>query len=403
MAIIRQSYLDQIRPFIGAPFIKILTGIRRCGKSTVLELLETELARMGVRAEKIIYINLETWAPGELSSKKLFEAIQSRQAKEGLSYILLDEVQLIEGWERVVNALFAGKRADITLSGSNSKLLSSELATLLSGRYVQFTIRTLSFAEYGDFARQIGGRNPETKAALREYLQWGGFPGIHYLKEMQSSLVYKTVSDIFSSVVLRDVMRRNRLRNADMLERIIHFLFDNTGNMVSAASIAAYFKNQKRKVSVDTVLEYINALEGACVLEKVSRFDIKGKRLLEAREKYYCADISLVNALLGYDDRRLPGLLENLVYLELKRRLYDVYVGILANSEIDFIAVKGNEKAYFQVCYKISRESIEREFGNLLKIKDQYPKYVVSLDEDWTSNVDGVRHIYLSDFLLGNG
>ncbi|MDR1177594.1 MAG: ATP-binding protein [Spirochaetaceae bacterium] len=403
MAIIRQSYLDQIRPFIGAPFIKTLTGIRRCGKSTILELLETELTRMGVQAERIIYINLETWAPGELSSEKLFETIQSRKAKEGLSYILLDEVQLIEGWERVVNALFAGKQADITLSGSNSKLLSSELATLLSGRYVQFTIRTLSFAEYGDFARQIGGRNPETKAALREYLRWGGFPGIHYLKEMQSSLVYKTVSDIFSSVVLRDVMQRNRLRNADMLERIIRFLFDNTGNMVSAASIAAYFKNQKRKVSVDTVLEYINALEGACVLEKVSRFDIKGKKLLEAREKYYCADISLVNALLGYDDRRLPGLLENLVYLELKRRLYDVYVGILENSEIDFIAVKGNEKAYFQVCYKISRDSIEREFGNLLKIKDQYPKYVVSLDEDWTSNVDGVRHVYLADFLLGSG
>jgi predicted AAA+ superfamily ATPase len=187
-----------------------------------------------------------------------------------------------------------------------------------------------------------------------------------------------------------------------MLERVIRFLFDTIGNMVSAANIAAYFKNQKRKVSVDTVLEYINALEGACILERVSRFDIKGKRLLEAREKYYCADISLVNALLGYDDRRLPGLLENLVYLELKRRLYNVYVGILENNEIDFIALKGNEKAYFQVCYKISGESTEREFGNLLKIKDQYPKYVISLDEDWTSDVDGVRHVYLSDFLLGN-
>jgi predicted AAA+ superfamily ATPase len=402
MSIIRESYLSQIRDFIGTPFIKVLCGIRRCGKSTILELLKEELVRSGASEEDIIYINLELYETEDLIPSRLSGEIKSRMKGREKVFVLLDEVQLLDGWERVVNALFAGKKADIFITGSNSGLLSSELATLLSGRYVQFHIRPLSFAEYLAFRKILGGRNIEGTDAMWEYLRLGGFPGIHYLKEMNGTLVYKTVSDIFSAVVLKDVLQRNKLRNADLLERIIKFLLDNTGNMISANSMSVFFKNQKRKISVDTILEYIAALEGACVIEKVRRWDIRGKKLLNVREKYYSADVSFIHALLGYDDRRLPGVLENIVYSELRRRGYDVFVGQYDDREIDFVAVREGGRIYVQVTYLINNDPliIEREFGNLLKIKDQYPKYVVSLDEHRSSSVEGVRHVYLPEFLL---
>jgi predicted AAA+ superfamily ATPase len=272
----------------------------------------------------------------------------------------------------------------------------------LSGRYIQFTIRPLSFAEYLDFSYRIGGRELKGGPAIWEYIKWGGFPVIHYLRDMNSDLIYKTVSDIFSTVVLKDVLQRNKLRNADMLERVIKFILDNTGNMISARSISDYFKSQKRKIRVDSVLEYIVALEAAYIVEKVQRYDIRGKRLLNVREKYYVSDVSFIHTLLGYDDRRIPGVLENIVYCELRRRGYDVFVGRYDDNEIDFVAVLGSEKIYVQVTYAINNDSavIEREFGNLLKIQDQYPKYVVSLDEHWTSSVEGVRYVYLPEFLL---
>jgi predicted AAA+ superfamily ATPase len=318
-------------------------------------------------------------------------------------YLLLDEVQLLPGWERVVNVFFASKKAEIFITGSNSKLLSSELATLLSGRYVQFVIRPLSFAEYLDFTKGI--RNipvDDPDLFIREYITLGGFPAIHYLKDMNSPLIYKAVSDIFSTVVLRDILQRNTIRNTDMLERIIKFVFDNTGSLFSARSISDYFKNQGRKVSVDTVLEYISALESAFVVEKVRRYDIKGKKLLNVQEKYYIADVSFIHALLGYNDSRIAGVLENIVYLELKRRGYAVFTGHYNDTEIDFVCTRQDEKIYVQVAYMLGndKKTIQREFGNLLEIKDQYPKYVISLDKNRTSGVEGVRHVYLTDFLL---
>jgi predicted AAA+ superfamily ATPase len=317
-------------------------------------------------------------------------------------YLLLDEVQLLKGWEQVVNKFFAGKEAEIFLTGSNSKLLSSELATLLSGRYIQFDIRPLSFREYREFAEAIGRRAGSASPSIWEYLQLGGFPGIHYLRDMNSILVYKVVSDIFSSVVLKDVMMRNALRNTDMLERLIKFLFDNTGNMVSARSISGLFKNQNRKISVDTILEYIAALESAYIIEKARRWDIRGKKLLNVQEKYYITDVSFIHALLGYDTRRISGIIENVIYGELRRRGYEVFVGQFDDKEIDFVAVRGNEKIYIQAAYVINNDPgvIEREFGNLLKIQDQFPKYVVTLDEHCSNCVEGVQHVYLSDFLL---
>jgi predicted AAA+ superfamily ATPase len=402
MTVKRDLYLSRLKAFIDTPFIKILSGIRRCGKSTILELLKDELVGSGTAEEEIIHINLELYESEDLTPQKLSKDIKGRIKGNKKVIVLLDEVSLISGWERVVNSLFAGKKADIFITGSNSKLLSSELATLLSGRSIQFIIRPLSFAEYLDFSYRIGGRELQSGPAIWEYIKWGGFPGIHYLRDMNSELIYKTISDIFSAVVLKDVLQRNKLRSAEMLERLIKFILDNTGNMISARSISDYFKNQKRKISVDSVLEYIGALEAAYIVEKVRRYDIRGKKLLNVQEKYYVSDVSFIHALFGYDDRRIPGVLENIVYCELRRRGYDVFVGRWDDREIDFVAVLGTEKMYVQVTYVINNDSavIEREFGNLLKIQDQCPKYVVSLDEHWTSSVEGVRHVYLPDFLL---
>jgi predicted AAA+ superfamily ATPase len=405
MAVIRESYLAQIRPFIDTPFIKVLTGIRRSGKSTMLELLRDELIASGIPEKAVFYINLELTGPEELNAQKLLEDVKGRISESGRVYLLLDEVQLIPEWERAVNSLFAGKQTDVFITGSNSTLLSSELSTLLSGRYVRFEIRPLSFAEYLDFAQAIGKRILDKRSSIWEYLRRGGFPGIHYFKEADDSLTDKTVSDIFSSVVLKDVVQRNKLRNIDLLERVIKFLLDNTGSMISARGISAYFKNQKRKASVDSILEYIAALEAAYVVEKTQRYDIRGKKLLNVQEKYYAADVSFIHALLGFDDRRLPGFMENIIHNELRRRGYEVFVGQYDNREIDFVAAKDAEKIYVQAVYRINNDAavIEREFGNLLRIPDQYPKYVVSLDENWSSSVEGVRHVYLPDFLLMEG
>jgi predicted AAA+ superfamily ATPase len=405
MTIKRDLYLSQIRQFMGVPFIKILTGIRRCGKSTILELLREEIIASGVSPGAVIHINMETYELEDISTKKFTADIKKRIKGEGRVYLLLDEVQMLPGWERVVNSFFASKKAEIFITGSNSQMLSSELASLLSGRYIQFVIRPLSFAEYLDFTRGI--RNipaDDPEPFIREYIRSGGFPVIHYLKDLNSELIYKAVSDIFSTVVLRDVMQRNTIRNTDMLERIIRFVFDNTGGLFSARSISDYFKNQGRKLSVDTVLEYIAALESAYVIEKVRRYDIKGKKLLNVKEKYYGADVSFIHALLGYNDSRIAGVLENIVYLELKRRGYEVFTGQYDDREVDFVCTRQGEKVYIQAAYTIGDDAktIRREFGNLLKIEDQFPKYVISLDKNRTSGVEGVRHIYLPDFLLGD-
>jgi predicted AAA+ superfamily ATPase len=312
-------------------------------------------------------------------------------------YLLLDEVQLLPGWERLVNSLFASKTADIYLTGSNSNLLSSELATLLSGRTVQFIVRTLSFSEFIDFAHAFHSAD----ADIWTYLRWGGFPGIHYLKEADDSLVYTTINDIFASVVLKDVVFRKNLRNSDLLERVSRFLLDNTGNLVSARSISTYFKSQNRSISVDTILEYISALESAYIFEKVLRYDIQGKSILNVREKYYPADVSFINAILGYHTKRIPGMMETLVYHELKRRGWTVYTGQLNDYEIDFVALKGDKKSYIQVAYQINNDEslIKREFGNLAAIKDNHPKLVLSLDEHWTGNIDGIEHQNLAAWL----
>ncbi|WP_348299324.1 ATP-binding protein [Algoriphagus sp.] len=315
--------------------------------------------------------------------------------------MLLDEIQEVDGWEKAVNSFMVDFEVDIYLTGCYSHLLSSELATYLAGRYVEIPVYTLSFAEYLDFrAAYFPSDAPDRKSAFMAYLRMGGFPVLH-TSDYSIETAYKVVYDIYSSVILRDTVQRYKIRDVKLLERIVKYAFDNIGNTFSGKNVADYFKSQQRKIDLNTVYNYLNALEGAFILYRASRYDIKGKEILKTQEKFYLSDGGLLYATMGYRDRMISGILENIVFLELKRRGYTVFVGKFLDKEIDFIAEKKGQKIYVQVAYKLeSEQTIEREFSSLLAIQDQFPKYVVTLDDFWKEDVEGVQHVHLSDFLL---
>jgi uncharacterized protein len=398
--ILRPAYIDAITPFINRPQVKIITGIRRSGKSVVLRLLKRELLQRGVEEHQIIMINFDSFVFNELTNAhKLYEYVKESINNTSTYYLLLDEIQEVEHWEKAVNSFMVDFDVDVYLTGSNSHLLSSELATYLAGRYVEIPVFTLSYREFLDFRKQYFNEEPVATSFV-QYLRFGGFPVIHTAGYTDES-AYKVVYDIYSSVILRDTIQRYKIRDIELLERVIKFTFDNIGNTFSGKNIADFFKSQQRKVDVNTVYNYLNALEGAFVLYRVPRYDIKGKEILKTQEKFYVSDVSIIYALMGYRDRMISGILENIVFLELKRRGYKVYVGKLEGTEIDFVAEKRNQKIYVQVAYKLENEqTIHREFGNLLAIDDQYPKYVVTMDEFWKDNIEGVQHIHIADFLL---
>jgi hypothetical protein len=401
----RPSYLAQITPFINAPLIKVITGIRRSGKSTVLKLLQTQLLSQGIDKEKIIYINFESFSFNELkNSQKLYAFVLEKMTSENKYYLLLDEIQEVQDWEKAVNAFMVDANVDIYITGSNSHLLSSELATYLAGRYVEIPIYTLSFKEFLDFkhayTKESHQQNP--KLLLGEYLQKGGFPIIHS-NDYEQEIIYKIVQDIYASVILKDTVQRHKIRDIEMLERIIKYAFDNIGNTFSGKNVADYFKSQQRKVDLNTVYNYLNALVSAFILYRTERYDIKGKEILKTQEKFYLGDVSLLYAKMGFNANMIAGILENTVYLELKRRGYQVYIGKLNNQEIDFIAQKQNHKLYIQVAYKLeSEQTIRREFSPLQAILDNYPKYVITMDEFWQGNLDGIIHWHIADFLLAD-
>lgn len=399
--ILRPTYIDAIIPFIDKPQIKIITGIRRSGKSVVLRLLKEELLQRGVQEEQIITINFESFAFIELiQAQKLYEFVKEKITNPQKYYLLLDEIQEVEDWEKAVNSFIVDFDVDVYLTGSNSHLLSSELATYLSGRYVEIPVFTLSYKEFLDF-RHHYFKEENTANSFVQYLRFGGFPVIH-TANYPDETAYKVVYDIYSSVILRDTVQRYKIRDIELLERVIKYAFDNIGNTFSGKNVADFFKSQQRKVDVNTVYNYLNALEGAFVLYRVPRYDIKGKEILKTQEKFYVSDVSIIYALMGYRDRMISGILENIVFLELKRRGYNVYIGKLDTTEIDFVAEKRNEKIYVQVAYKLENEqTVNREFGNLLAINDQYPKYVVTMDEFWKDNIEGIKHLHITDFLLG--
>lgn len=399
--VFREKYFEQIKSYIDKPFIKVLTGIRRSGKSVLLMQLKMELISRGIHQDNIIYINFESFRFIDLNTAKiLYDFVASKIVNNTKYYILLDEIQEVTSWEKAINSFQVDFNTDIYITGSNSNLLSSELATYLSGRYVLLTIYTLSFKEYLQFKEKYTKKTTDNYSDFDNYVKLGGFPAIHTGNYNQDE-VYKIVFDIYSSVILRDVVQRFNIRDIELLERVIKFVFENIGNKFSAKNVSDYFKSQNRKLDLNTVYNYLNALESSYIIHRIQRYNIKGKEILKTNEKYFVNDQSLIFSLMGYKDRLIAGILENIVMLELKRCGYSVYVGKLNDLEIDFIAEKGGEKIYVQVSYKMTEKStIDREYKPLLKIKDNYTKYILTLDKTWNDTIEGIKHMHIADFLL---
>jgi uncharacterized protein len=400
--IVREQYLSQIRKFIDKPFIKVLTGIRRCGKSVMLQMLRDVLLSRGIAETNIILINFESFEFSELNtSEKLYNYIRNRIADNQNYYILLDEIQEVKDWEKAVNALTVDLNADIYITGSNSRLLSSELATYLAGRFIEIPVYTLSFSEFLHFRKHLKPE-PEMRnvEAFGRYLQLGGFPVLHTF-DYPLETAWKIVFDIYSSAILRDTVQRYNIRDVELLERVVRFVFDNIGNSFSAKNVADYFKSQQRKIDLNTVYNYLYALESAFIIFRTPRYDIKGREILKTYEKYFVGDHSLIYALMGYRGRMISGLLENIVSHELRRRGYKVFVGKFDDKEIDFVAEIKDEKFFVQVCYLMAEQStVDREIAPLLSIRDNHPKYVVTMDEAWNDNIEGIRVFHIADFLL---
>jgi len=398
----RERYLQQIIPLIDKPFIKVITGIRRCGKSYILKQLIELFRAAGIEEQRIIYYNFESLIHIEIDGYlKLYNEIKSKISDNERYYILLDEIQEVPDWEKAINSLLSENNVDLYITGSNSQLLSSELSTYIAGRYVEFQISTLSFEEYLLFKEtRLKSKVDNIYKEFEIYIRLGGFPSIH-IADYEIDTVYKIVNDIYSSVLLRDTIQRFNIRHIELLDRLVKFVFENIGNIFSAKNIADYFKSQQRKIDLNTIYNYLNALEGAFIVQRISRYDIKGKEVLQTNEKYFVSDVSLIYSVLGYRDRFISGILENIVMLELKRRGYKVYVGKNENKEVDFIAERRGEKIYVQVTYKMTeQQTIDREYGAFKSISDNYPKYVVSMDEFWKDNFEGIKHIHIADFLL---
>lgn len=396
----RPIYMEKILPFIDTPFTKILTGIRRCGKSTILLMLKEELKKRGILQEQILSYNFDSLQYEEIdTAEKLYNEIKARLYKGGKTYLVLDEVQEVKEWERAVNSFMIDFDVDIYVTGSNSRMMSSEISTYLTGRYVSFHIFPLTFAEYLMFRneyKEVGAIYGE----FARYLRYGGFPAIQ-LKEYGQDEAYTVVRDIYNSTIFTDIVKRNQIRKVDQLERVVKYTFSNIGQTFSALSLSKYLKSENRSMDPETVYSYLNKLETAYILNRCSRYDIKGKEILKTQEKFYLSDTALRYSVLGYDSDTVASMLENIVYLELRVRGYDVYVGKFDNTEIDFVATKQNEKIYIQVSEKIEREETrEREYGNLLSISDNYPKYVLRADEFTGGNYEGIKTMHVADFLL---
>lgn len=394
--ILRPDYIEAVKPFMDAPLVKILTGVRRCGKSTIFEMIRQELLERGIPEDHIVikkYTEMDI--PDTITAKQMYDELVSRVEDDKRYYFLLGEIQEIKGWEKAVNSLLEGMNADIYVTGSNSKLMSSEISTYLTGRYISIPVFTLSFREYLEFKKES---TQSYDKLLEEYIKFGGFP-IIALGEYEQQSAYQIVDGIYHTVVSRDIVKRHRINKQDLFDRVVKYVIENMGKTFSASSISNFLKSENRKVSIESIYNYLRWLEQAFIIFPCERYDMQGKSVLKTQEKYYLADVSFRYALFGYNRKMLDGVMENIVYLELRRRGYDVYVGKNNTKEIDFIAIHKDEKIYVQVCVQIPENS-NREVGNLMEIRDHYPKYVVTLNEMDVGIENGIRIVHLRDFLL---
>ena len=396
--VIRRDYLEKIRPFVGLDVVKIATGIRRSGKSIFMrqvhDMIESEIDPNG----KFIYVNLEEDENKQFLAKGVLHDYVVSKAKKNTrskTYVFLDEISEVEEWERAVNSLRAKDNIDLYITGSNSKLLSGELATYLTGRYVEIRVSPFSFREFRE-AHAL----EETAAAFDAYLEFGGMPFLSHIGYMpEPSREY--LADLYSSILLKDIVRRHKVRDVDLLSRIIGYVMSETGHVFSAASILRYLKHEHRSASFDTVMNYLRFGEEAFLFSSAKREDLMGRRILAVDEKYYATDHGMRRAVTGGNVRRdIDRTLESVVYREFLRRGYDVRIGRIKEKEVDFVCESGNERLYVQVAYLMENEETrEREFSALMAVPDQYPKMVLSLDRvDFSSN--GIKHRYLPDFLM---
>lgn len=392
----REEYLKRIRPFMQKEIVKVLTGIRRCGKSVMLELIKEDMVLQGIEKENFLSINFETRAVSYVKSvEETYEVVRKfAESRSGKIYLFLDEIQELSGWEKLINSIMIDFDVDIYITGSNAKMLSGELATYLGGRYVEFKIYPFSFAEV---LKMLPDRSEVE--VFQTYLIKGGMPFLYQFPlDEQSTKQY--LCDIYDSIVLKDIMHRNNIRDVEQFGRVLLYFIAGIGNTFSATSMMKYMKSENRSMSLETLYNYIEYCQAACLIHMVSREDIMGKKLLKFQEKCYITDHGMREAIYGNNMRDIQQVLENIVYMELIRRGYEVYIGKVEQQEVDFVARTGAEKCYVQVTYLLaSEETVEREFSVLEKIPDNYPKYVVSMDEIERGR-NGIKHMNIRRFLL---
>lgn len=400
--IARPNYIKKLLPYVDTPFVKILTGVRRSGKSSIMRLLVEELKARGVSEAQIQYFSFDSLEyEGLKTATALYSYLKEKLIPGKKVYFFLDEVQEVASWEKVVNSLMTEYEVDLYVTGSNSRMMSSEISTYLTGRYIAFRVFPLSFGEYLTF-RQSYTTIGSPKEELATYLKLGGFPAVH-LRHYEPEEVYSIVYDIYRSTIFSDIVRRNQIRKVDLLERVVRFVFDNVGQTFSATTISKYLKSENRALDNETVYQYLEKLESAYLIHRCMRYDVQGKEILKTQEKFFLADSALRYSVLGYTADSAAAMLENLVYLELLRRGYQVCVGKLEKGEVDFVAEKQENKLYIQVTQEIrSPETEQREYGRLLDIRDNYPKYVLRTDAFAGGNYEGIHTMHLADFLLSD-
>jgi len=393
--ILRPDYINAIEPFIDSPIVKILAGVRRCGKSTILEMVADELMKRGVSKENIIERRYNEIMYEDFSAKEMYADIKTVISDKGRCYLLLDELQEIKGWEKVINDLLENSDVDIYVTGSNSKLMSSEISTYLTGRYVTIPVYTLSLREYLTFKNKDVS---QARDMFDEYVQYGGFPLVG-ISNFDTKSAYQIVDGIYASVITRDISKRHKIRNKELFDRVVRYVIENVGMTFSANTIVKFLKSENRSLSVETIYNYLKWLVEAFIIYPCQRYDLQGKAVLKTQEKYYLSDISIKYSQMGFDTKMLSAVFENIVYLEMKRRGYEVYIGKNNTKEIDFVAVRRDERIYVQVCVHLPDGS-DRETANLMDIKDHYHKYVVCRDPLALGNDNGIEIVHIADFLM---